>query len=196
MKACPFCAEDVQGAAKVCKHCGRDIATPAPKTTARDSKGRQIMLLVLAVIALGFLLNQMRGKSEDSSSQTPHLASRPAPYVVDIASTSDIDIPAGGMERFDWTVPQGQPNCHVTGHIEVTSGGAKDVQVFITTGDEYKNLQNGHAAHSYLGTDKTTVVNLDVQTGAAGPMVLAIANRFSLLTGKRVQLREVRAVCT
>lgn len=31
-KACPFCAERVQWAAKVCKHCGRDIASePNPE---------------------------------------------------------------------------------------------------------------------------------------------------------------------
>jgi hypothetical protein len=115
--------------------------------------------------------------------------------VIEIASASDIDIGAGKIERFDWVVPSTQPNCHLTGHIEVTTGGNKDVQVFVATADEYKNLENRHSAKTYLGTDKTTVVSLDVRVNTPGPMVLAIGNTFSAVTGKRVQLRDVKATC-
>lgn len=39
MKRCPFCAEEIQDAAIVCKHCGRDLASgPSPQTVAASER--------------------------------------------------------------------------------------------------------------------------------------------------------------
>jgi len=48
MKKCPFCAEDIQDAANVCKHCGRDL----PAQQAAKAKDTAIgCFLLLAIVA-------------------------------------------------------------------------------------------------------------------------------------------------
>jgi hypothetical protein len=52
MKKCAFCAEDIQDAAVVCKHCGRDTASGAVRVTPVTGLGTKALAVVFAVLFL------------------------------------------------------------------------------------------------------------------------------------------------
>lgn len=204
MRPCPFCAEQVQDAAVLCKHCGKAIpaamvadrpSSPKPNPEpgqAGSSRGKSrrwllLGLLLIVAILVVYRANRGAGRGSLASIVTP-------PRVVTIQST-EFDVPAGSIYRWEYSAEPSQPTCNLVGHLEVLSGGNKDVMVYVLSSDDYANLQNGHDARAFFQTPKTSAVTLDVTTRTAGKLVLAVSNTFSLLIAKRVRINDGRVTC-
>jgi hypothetical protein len=71
LKRCPFCAEEIQAAAIVCKHWGRELGGPlAPRPTTqgrpRLSFGGFLAICVVFLLAIGAFKSGGSGTTEDS----------------------------------------------------------------------------------------------------------------------------------
>lgn len=218
MRKCPFCAEDIQDAAQLCKHCGRKLTTNG---STRSGRRLWVLVGVLAatIVTAGAVTVHQRELetarvTADRAREAERLriadsirrvrrerfladsvaAAKPVSIV--LANDPVAEIPPNTNRAIKFVLPPMTKNCKVLGRVHGLAGGNKDVDVFLFTDDQFVAWdKRSSSPHTTWETFRSADVTLDYQLYGAGTYYLVISNAFSTITRKTVQI-DAQLKCT
>ena len=156
MRTCQFCAEEIQDAAVVCKHCHREIAGAAAAPAIRKgmSLGMKALSVVGGLMAIGVLGNMLSPApaAPTTSSSTTAPTDSPAPPPPVAPQDRLALLASRGYERSGYYIVEGQvtnlTDAPIRNVTAVSTWFTKDEQ-FITTDEalvDYNPLMPGQTS--------------------------------------------------
>lgn len=173
------------------------LDTPAPQTAPAAPQRRKshvgLLLVILAVVAVGALVVNFITRSTDSGSAAARARASSAPSVryVPISqkiATGQVVVKANGYVQYPVQITADMRDAHLTGRFNASGGTGNDITAVVANEGEYTNWINGHQAQVYYSTQgKKTADTFDLRLGP-GTYYFALSNKFSAFSDKYVFL--------